>query len=92
MIGTLRRLNGLVGWLAMLAVTTVLVMACGSGSNASADTPKPPGWRHISVPDDSGHSLYTFCDHGNRIYVTERWDKAAVAVAAADPSCAAVPR
>jgi hypothetical protein len=71
---------------------TVVAALTACGSSASAEPPKPRGWRHINVPDDSGHSLWTFCDGGNRIYVTERWDKAAVAVAAGDPSCTVAPK
>jgi hypothetical protein len=75
---------------AVVVAGVVLATACGG--SASAEPPKPRGWRHISVPDESGHSLWTFCDGGNRIYVTEHWDKAAVAVAAGDPSCTVAPK
>jgi ABC-type glycerol-3-phosphate transport system substrate-binding protein len=70
---------------AVVLAVMALITACGG--SASAEPPKPPGWHEITTPE-LVDNVYTWCDHGNRIYQTYQ----AIAVAAADPSCAAVPR
>lgn len=83
-----------VGVVAAVAVPVVaalaVVTACGSASPLSRDDQPggqpPPGWQLINLPNDT-RDLYTFCDHGNRVYVTQSVHEAAAAVAAQDPTC-----
>lgn len=64
-----------------------LVMACGSGT-ASAGPKRPPGWQRLNLPKEDVRPLWTWCDHGNRLYSTDTGSHPALAVAAGDPSCA----
>lgn len=67
-------------------VAVVLLVSSCAASSGHADPPKPKGWQVIHYPDDS--FLYTFCDHGNRLYVAPSSRSAdGVAVAGNDPTC-----
>lgn len=73
--------------LAVIGLVPVLLSACiGPPPPAPADRPRPAGWSTLNLPDNV-RDLYTFCDHGNRIYTTSEDREAAVAVAAQDPTC-----
>lgn len=71
---------------AVVAAAAALLTA-GCGGSSSARQSDPPGAERIQAPDDVARTIWTWCDHGNRLYSTNKDTDGALAVAAQDPTC-----
>jgi hypothetical protein len=71
-----------------VVLASAALVGC-TGHPAGSRPPNPPGWERITLPGIyDGYSLHTFCDHGNRIYITFAGGNYAHSMAAVpDPTC-----